>query len=119
MDDVNNLLREMDLLREIVKGEKSFVDQLPPVEEIDRAIQSLLFKLEVLRRARALQDDDIDVLSFSVRTRKCLRRANIDTLSQLCEQTVDSLIDLRNFGETGLREVQDKLRERGLRLKDH
>ena len=55
-------------------------------------------------------------LKLSVRAGNCLESENIMTVRQLVQRTEDQLLEVRNFGETTLLEVQDKLRELGLHL---
>ena len=53
---------------------------------------------------------------LSVRASNCLENENITTVGQLVSRNEDDLLDLRNFGETSLNEVKQKLNEIGLRL---
>jgi DNA-directed RNA polymerase subunit alpha len=55
-------------------------------------------------------------LNLSVRATNCLESENIHTVRDLVARTEDQLLDVRNFGETTLNEVRDKLTELGLRL---
>ena len=55
-------------------------------------------------------------LNLSVRATNCLESENINTVRDLVQKTEDQLLDVRNFGETTLNEVREKLTERGLRL---
>jgi DNA-directed RNA polymerase subunit alpha len=55
-------------------------------------------------------------LKLSVRASNCLESENINTVRDLVRRTEDQLLDVRNFGETTLHEVQEKLAELGLRL---
>jgi DNA-directed RNA polymerase subunit alpha len=55
-------------------------------------------------------------LNLSVRATNCLESENIHTVRDLVSRTEDQLLDVRNFGETTLNEVRDKLNELGLRL---
>lgn len=55
-------------------------------------------------------------LNFSVRAMNCLEAENITTVRDLVTRTEDSLLDVRNFGETTLNEVKEKLNSVGLRL---
>jgi DNA-directed RNA polymerase subunit alpha len=55
-------------------------------------------------------------LKLSVRASNCLESESIMTVRQLVSRTEDQLLEVRNFGETTLLEVQDKLRELGLHL---
>ena len=55
-------------------------------------------------------------LKLSVRASNCLESENIHTVRDLVRRTEDDLLEVRNFGETTLNEVQEKLTELGLRL---
>lgn len=55
-------------------------------------------------------------LNLSVRATNCLESENINTVRDLVVRTADQLLDVRNFGETTLNEVRQKLDELGLRL---
>ena len=55
-------------------------------------------------------------LNLSVRATNCLESENIHTVRDLVTRTEDQLLDVRNFGETTLNEVREKLTELGLRL---
>ena len=55
-------------------------------------------------------------LSLSVRAMNCLESENIRTVRDLVQRTEDQLLDVRNFGETTLNEVKEKLSDIGLRL---
>ena len=59
----------------------------------------------------------VDDLELTERPRNCLRRAQIDTLSELLDKTPDDLLAITNFGEKSLDEVVAKLDERGLSLR--
>jgi DNA-directed RNA polymerase subunit alpha len=55
-------------------------------------------------------------LKLSVRASNCLESENIQTVRDLVQRSEDQLLEVRNFGETTLREVKEKLTELGLRL---
>jgi DNA-directed RNA polymerase subunit alpha len=55
-------------------------------------------------------------LKLSVRATNCLENEDIRSVRDLVSKSEDQLMDVRNFGETTLREVRDKLSELGLRL---
>jgi DNA-directed RNA polymerase subunit alpha len=55
-------------------------------------------------------------LNLSVRASNCLESENIMTVRDLVSRTEDQLLEVRNFGETTLAEVQHKLRDLGLHL---
>jgi len=55
-------------------------------------------------------------LDLSVRATNCLESEGITTVRDLVIRSEDELLEVRNFGETTLREVKGKLQERGLSL---
>ena len=59
---------------------------------------------------------NIDELELSVRSYNCLKRANINTVEELCNKTSEDMMKVRNLGRKSLEEVLEKLRELGLQL---
>jgi DNA-directed RNA polymerase subunit alpha len=55
-------------------------------------------------------------LELSVRATNCLESEGITTVRDLVIRSDEELLEVRNFGETTLREVKQKLTERGLTL---
>lgn len=55
-------------------------------------------------------------LHLSVRASNCLETENINTVRDLVQRTEDQLLEVRNFGDTTLAEVRDRLKELGLHL---
>jgi DNA-directed RNA polymerase subunit alpha len=55
-------------------------------------------------------------LELSVRATNCLESEGITTVRDLVNRSEDELLEVRNFGETTLKEVKQKLTERGLTL---
>ncbi|HMC66809.1 MAG TPA: DNA-directed RNA polymerase subunit alpha C-terminal domain-containing protein, partial [Gemmataceae bacterium] len=55
-------------------------------------------------------------LELSVRATNCLESEGITTVKDLVIRNDDELLEVRNFGETTLKEVKQKLSERGLHL---
>ncbi|GIX04461.1 MAG: DNA-directed RNA polymerase subunit alpha [Planctomycetaceae bacterium] len=55
-------------------------------------------------------------LSLSVRATNCLESEGINTVRDLVQKTEDELLQVRNFGETTLQEVKQRLKDLGLRL---
>jgi DNA-directed RNA polymerase subunit alpha len=55
-------------------------------------------------------------LELSVRATNCLESENISTVRDLVSRSEDELLEVRNFGETTLKEVRAKLAEHGLAL---
>lgn len=55
-------------------------------------------------------------LRLSVRATNCLDSEGINTVRDLVQMTEDQLLEVRNFGDTTLGEVRDRLQELGLHL---
>ena len=59
----------------------------------------------------------IEDLDLTERPRNCLKRAQINTIGELVDRTLDDLLNITNFGQKSLDEVLEKLDERGLALR--
>ena len=59
----------------------------------------------------------IEDLDLSVRSFNCLKRAGIDTVSDLVSRSEDEMIKVRNLGKKSLEEVTQKLQSLGLGLR--
>jgi DNA-directed RNA polymerase subunit alpha len=55
-------------------------------------------------------------LRLSLRANNCLHEAGIESLRDLVSRSREDLLEVRNFGETTLQEIEAKLRELGLEL---
>ncbi len=55
-------------------------------------------------------------MNLSVRAMNCLESEEINTVRDLVQRNEDQLLEVRNFGETTLTEVTEKLRDLGLHL---
>jgi DNA-directed RNA polymerase subunit alpha len=56
-------------------------------------------------------------LKLSVRAMNCLESENIHTVRDLIQKSEDQLLEVRNFGETTLAEVRERLQELGMYLR--
>ena len=87
------------------------------------ALVRLTRSLKVVRALAIYQDTDdfkdraISDLEMSVRATNSLQAAGIMTASELCNHTGYELLGLRNFGDSTLHEVRQRLAEIGLRLR--
>lgn len=59
----------------------------------------------------------IEELDLSVRSYNCLKRAGINTVQELITKTEEDMMKVRNLGRKSLEEVQEKLDELGLALR--
>jgi DNA-binding CsgD family transcriptional regulator len=58
----------------------------------------------------------LDESGLSVRSYRCLKRANIHTVGELTLKTEEEMMRVRNLGRKSLKEIIQKLEERGLYL---
>ena len=106
----------------LVEAAKILRKHLNPFIQYDR------LKGDVFSRPKSTAVDGVDPaleqklamtlsdLKLSVRASNCLENENITTVGQLVVRNEDQLLEFRNFGETSLNEVKQKLNEIGLRL---
>ena len=60
----------------------------------------------------------IDELELSVRSYNCLKRAGIANVQELTQKSEADMMKVRNLGKKSLKEVKDKLIEKGLSFRD-
>ncbi len=60
----------------------------------------------------------VEELDLSVRSYNCLKRAGINTVEELTQKTEEDMMKVRNLGKKSLEEIQNKLAELGLSLKE-
>jgi len=60
----------------------------------------------------------IEELDLSVRSYNCLKRAGINTVQELITKTEEDMMKVRNLGRKSLEEVQEKLEELSLGLRN-
>ncbi len=72
--------------------------------------------LAVDRAMEAKLNMSLAELELSVRATNCLESESITTVRDLVAKTEEQLLEVRNFGETTLAEVREKLSDIGLRL---
>jgi DNA-directed RNA polymerase alpha subunit len=95
-----------------------------------QAVREVTVALGPLFRAAGIQTSIISILNaelenalveelhLTVRAYNCLKREGIHNLLQLTQMSYRQLMDIRNFGESSIIQVQAALQERGLSLID-
>jgi DNA-directed RNA polymerase subunit alpha len=68
---------------------------------------------------QAVLNKPVSDLNLSVRARKCMSRLGINTLGELIQRGENELLEAKNFGQTSLSEVREKLALLGLTLRGH
>ena len=84
-------------------------------EEEQKRVRSQ--RLRLGGQENALLAKPIMDLELSVRSRKCMQRLNIEIIGDLCEKSEADLLATKNFGQTSLTEIKQKLTEAGLSLR--
>ena len=62
-------------------------------------------------------DCTVTDLDFSARCRRCMERLNVVSLADLIKYTAKDLLACPNLGQTSLREIEEKLAEFDLQLR--
>lgn len=60
----------------------------------------------------------IDELELSVRSYNCLKRAGIQTITQLTDKTKSEIEKIRNLGKKSFKEIIKKIQDRNMKFKD-
>jgi DNA-directed RNA polymerase subunit alpha len=76
-------------------------------------------KQPISEEEQALLDKTVSELNLSVRARKCMSRLGINTVGELVQRSENELLEAKNFGQTSLSEVREKLAQIGLSLRGH
>ncbi|MBO6155532.1 MAG: DNA-directed RNA polymerase subunit alpha [Lachnospiraceae bacterium] len=84
----------------------------------DKADTVAPFEEKELDQKEKGNDMSIEELELTVRSFNCLKRANINTVGELCDKTIDDMMKVRNLGKKSLDEILAKLEELGLGLKN-
>ncbi len=71
---------------------------------------------EIAMQSIPVADCPLETMGFSTRVLNALRSAGINTLHKLLSRSESELRTIRNFGDTAMKEVLDKLNEMGLSL---
>ncbi len=99
-------------------GAKILADHLALFIDLSEDIgnTSIVIEKPESQRDKVL-DMTIEELDLSVRSFNCLKRAGIDTVSDLIGKTQEDMMKVRNLGNKSLEEVVNKLDAMGLALK--
>jgi DNA-directed RNA polymerase subunit alpha len=91
-----------------------FVSYTRPGPAVSLPAAAALFAVEAPLESRlGMMVSD---LRLSLRANNCLHEAGIESLRDLVSRSREDLLEVRNFGETTLQEIEAKLRELGLEL---
>ena len=94
---------------------RSLIELVERISDDPRGLE--LGEITAAPQADAEAELMVDDLELTERPRNCLKRAQINTLTELLDKTPDDLLAITNFGDKSLDEVIAKLDERGLSLR--
>lgn len=86
-------------------------------EDRDQAAKDEVFEQLASAGNEALLDQPVSELELSVRARKALSLLGISTIGDLVARTEAELLGIKNFGQTSLNEIKERLSEHGLSLR--
>ena len=97
---------------------KIMIDHLNVVVEMSEKAKSTDFMVETEDDSsnKRLEKMTIEELDLSVRSYNCLKRAGINTVSELTHKSEEDMMKVRNLGRKSLKEVKEKLESLGLGL---
>ena len=98
-----------------VENYKAQADYLQ--RELDRIRGIVPAQREEAEQKGTLLETPIENLDLSVRSYNCLKRAGIQALGDLCGKTYTEMMKVRNLGKRSLAEIEDKMKENGLRFR--
>jgi len=106
------LVESAKILRKHLNPFTQYSELGPMVHAESRALGSLVID----QATEAKLAMSLAQLELSVRATNCLETENVTTVRDLVTKTEEQLLEFRNFGETTLAEVREKLSDIGLRL---
>jgi DNA-directed RNA polymerase alpha subunit len=116
-NEIDNLWSEND-------GRRQMCGDFADATDLFRTLVSMEAKLAKQRKTASKlltkinSSDDIGHLEFTLRTEKCLRAENINTVQDLCSSSKSALLKTPNLGKKSLMEIEDILESVGLSLKE-
>lgn len=95
------------------------IEHFEVIEDLNTAIEQQKFMVESEEKVVDTKlDTKIEDLDLSVRSYNCLKRANINTIGELTQKTEEEMMKVRNLGRKSLKEVVQRLRDKGYDLKN-
>ena len=108
--------RELKEVKSVLAGKGLHLRQSPE-EPPEQAIPDALPPISADELATAYSKNVYTDLDLSVRSRKALHRLGITTVGELVTHTEAEILGMKNFGQTSLLEIKQRLAELGLSLR--
>jgi DNA-directed RNA polymerase subunit alpha len=87
------------------------------LEEQQSQARKDLLKTVAANVPEHILNKNVNELEFSVRSRKALQRLGVSSVGELATRTEAELLGVKNFGQTSLLEIKQRLEELGLGLR--
>lgn len=120
----------LDYLIYGVKGMEAVAVQKSVISRLEAALRGICEIAEKLGNApvddikavaeiceSAITEKRIDELDLSVRCYNCLKRANYDTLGDVCSRTREEIFRIRNLGQKAFEELVEVVHRYGMKFK--
>ena len=88
-------------------------------ERIYKKFSELMDAIHLSESEHIDHNHPINDLEFTVRTNNCLHAEGIETIGDLLKWSALRLLATPNLGRKSLREIEEKLKNHGLRLEHH
>jgi DNA-directed RNA polymerase subunit alpha len=86
-------------------------------EEMASAVRTMPPRRSLPEGSPEVLNKPLSEIQFSSRSRKCLQRLNLMTVGDMTTKTEPELLSIKNFGQTSLIEVKQRLADFGLTLR--
>ncbi|HHT14738.1 MAG: DNA-directed RNA polymerase subunit alpha [Christensenellales bacterium] len=101
----------------IGQASEIIVEQISIFHGLSEAVEAEMEQEGAQDGTEDTEEMSIEDLDLSVRAFNCLKRANINTVGQLIQMTVEDMMKVRNLGQKSLEEINLKLSQLGLSLR--
>ncbi|OGI06994.1 MAG: DNA-directed RNA polymerase subunit alpha [Candidatus Margulisbacteria bacterium GWF2_35_9] len=110
----------IDAEEAVEKSSKILIDSFSLFTDYKHVVPLAPVLLEESKATGAEMDMDLTIedLELSARSSNCLRKAGIAKVSELVVKPMKELMKIKNFGKKSADEINDKLEQYGLKLKD-
>ncbi len=101
----------------IGQASEIIVEQISIFHGLSEAVEAEMEQEGAQDGTEDTEEMSIEDLDLSVRAFNCLKRANINTVGQLIQMTVEDMMKVRNLGQKSWEEINLKLSQLGLSLR--
>lgn len=92
---------------------------IQPFADLEQGYENLnMIKEEEVKEEDSFVDMSIEEFDLKCRASNCLKRAGITTVGELIKKTEEEMMQIKNLGKKSLKEVKEKLAEKGLKFAD-